>query len=68
MFPIKMPSQNYKIKINILKIYNFVRFIPKLPQQAAFSLYNYLIGELSYFILYRATIILLEDVYQWVMA
>ncbi|XP_023345788.1 protein unc-80 homolog [Eurytemora carolleeae] len=31
-------------------IRSLIRFIPKLPQQAAFSLYNYLIGYIMFFV------------------
>ena len=27
-----------------------IRFIPKLPQQAAFSLYNYIIGYIMFYV------------------
>ena len=33
---------------NILR--HLIRFIPKLPQQAAFSLYNYIIGYIMFYV------------------
>ena len=39
---------NYIFTIQIIR--TLIRFIPKLPQQAAFCLYNYIIGYIMFYV------------------
>jgi len=42
------PKTNVNTSMQVLR--TLIRFIPKLPQQAAFALYNYIIGYIMFFV------------------
>nr|CAH7758097.1 unnamed protein product [Callosobruchus chinensis] len=58
----RLTREKQDLMIKILR--HLIRFIPKLPQQAAFALYNYIIGYVMFYVVHSVHGIMFKDLKQ----